>query len=67
MKVGQEKTFKPIIIAFETSQEAQSLCNLVDKIDGYHCNANGAFQLTQDEYRIILTLSNAFTEGKIKI
>ena len=67
MKVTQGNAeYIPITLTLETRHEAKALFGIVDKVESYRCDENGAFILTKNAVDLIVFLSNLDTEGVVK-
>jgi hypothetical protein len=62
MKIQQAKTFQPITITIETAREAELFIGIIDKVDAWHCHSSGPPHLTLNEYELVRTISDAFTD-----
>ena len=61
MKIKQkEAPFNPITITLETQQEAEKFISIIDKIDWYRNNANPPPDVTEEEYKLVVQISNSF-------
>ncbi len=72
MKIKQkESTFHPITITLETSAEAQSFFNIVDKVDdiinGFPFTTKEKIVFKQDQKELIIKLSNSLTKMLVNI
>lgn len=59
--------FTPVTIVLNTLVEAEAFFDIVDKVESYRCNANGHFSCTSAEIKLISALSNARTDGVVRI
>lgn len=64
MKIQQEKTFAPITITIETAIEAALFIGIIDKVDAWYRNSGVGkpTKPTVEEYVVVRTISDAFTE-----
>lgn len=68
MKFSQKKPqYTPITITLETEEEAKAFLSLIDKIDWKYSHANPPPEVTREEYEIVKTISDAFTNFEVFI
>jgi hypothetical protein len=71
MRIDQEDAdFRPIIITLEHRLEAKALFDLVDMLDSYISSENIELPpdgFTMHQKNLLITLSNANTDGAVKL
>lgn len=63
MKIQQQQTFTPITITLETRAEARAFISIIDKAE-HNRTSLPSQDYSQDEVRLAIGISNAFTDGE---
>jgi hypothetical protein len=63
MKIKRKsKKYAPLTIKFDTNKEESLFLSIIDSIDSNHVS-NTSYKLSEDEYKLIIEISNWFTNN----